>query len=275
MSSYFERKVAVVTGGASGMGAELCRQLGQRGAIVIAADTNAAGAENTAAQVCQAGGQAEGHRLDVTDAAAMATALESVVARHGALDFMFNVAGLLLGGETRDMTREHWERLVNVNIWGVVNGVTCAYPWMIRQRSGHIVNMASNVGLVATPLNVAYCMTKHAVVGMSTALRAEGADLGVRVTTVCPGFVHTPIYENSPMLNVNRERMLAKIPVKMVPADKAVERILRGVARNEDIIIFPLYAQILWWLFRLHPSLLAPVKLRMVREFRHERKEMP
>jgi short-subunit dehydrogenase len=104
---------------------------------------------------------------------------------------MLNNAGIALGGEVRDMDLEHWRRILDVNLWGVIHGTTAAYQVMVKQGFGHIVNTASLGGLIPEPMATAYATTKHAVVGLSTSLRAEAAELRVKVSVVCPGFVQT------------------------------------------------------------------------------------
>jgi short-subunit dehydrogenase len=144
---------------------------------------------------------------------------------------------------------------------------------MIKQKFGHIVNTASAWGLTPAPLDASYCTSKHGVVGLSTSLRAEAADLGVKVSVVCPGLVQTEIWETSLILNAKREDALALIPLKMIKATRAAKAILLGVARNKAIIVFPLHARLMWWLYRIHPSILTPLNRKAVRDFRKIRSE--
>ena len=106
---------------------------------------------------------------------------------------MFNNAGIAIGGSAHDYGIQEWNQIIDVNLRGVVNGVQAAYCIMIKQGFGHIVNTASITGLMPTPGQVAYSMTKHAVVGLSLSLRAEAALLGIRVSVLCPGAIRTPI----------------------------------------------------------------------------------
>jgi short-subunit dehydrogenase len=151
---------------------------------------------------------------------------------------------------------------------GVVYGADAAYKVMAKQGHGHIVNIASLAGLCPFPTNVPYSTTKHAVVGLSQSLRQEGADLGVRVTAVCPGFVESNIYTASETVGAPQDRLLEGIPFKKVPTAEAARRILDGVARNRAIIVFPAYARIMWALYRCCPALLAPFGSKLIRDFR-------
>ena len=171
-------------------------------------------------------------------------------------------------GEVRDLVLADWRRLVDVNLWGVVHGVAAAYAAMARQGSGHIVNIASAAGLMGYPMMTPYVTTKFAVVGLSINLRAEGEALGVKVSVVCPGLVDTPIHRSAPFVRADREPYLARLPFRFVDVGEAARLILRGVARNRAVIVFPLYARVCWWLYRLNPRLIAPLGRRAACEFR-------
>jgi short-subunit dehydrogenase len=191
-----------------------------------------------------------------------------MVQEYGRLDYMFNNAGTAVTSDARDLNLEHWRRVVDVNLWGVIHGTMAAYPVMVKQSDGHIVNTASMFGLVPYPTNVPYAATKHAVVGLSTSLRAEAADLGVKVSVACPGFVQTNIYQAATMVNLPRDKVIAKIPFRIMDVSKVARAILRGVSRNRAIITFPLHALLAWWLYRLHPALTDRMALNAIRALR-------
>jgi NAD(P)-dependent dehydrogenase (short-subunit alcohol dehydrogenase family) len=266
-----QRQVAIVTGGASGIGRALCQALAARGATVIVADINAAGAEQVAAAIRQGGGQAAAHQVDVADADSVSRLVEHTVATHQRLDYMFNNAGIAVTADARDLGLEHWHQVIGVNLLGVIYGVQAAYPIMARQGYGHIVNTASLAGLLPYPTNLPYATTKHAVVGLSLSLRPEAADLGVKVSVVCPGTVQTGIYAASPMLNVRNEQTEPALPFKVMAAEVAAQRILAGVARNQPVIIFPLYARLLWWVYRMRVTWLNALGTKLIRDLRRIR----
>ena len=122
-------------------------------------------------------------------------------------------------------------------------------------------------------MTVPYTVAKFGVVGLSTALRAEARDLGVKVSVVCPGFVRTDIYSSSEVINVDKEQLLDLVPFKPMEPDQAARIILRGVQRNRAIIVFPFVARLCWWLYRIHPVLVGPMTRKMVRDFRSLRTE--
>jgi NAD(P)-dependent dehydrogenase (short-subunit alcohol dehydrogenase family) len=264
----FTGAIALITGAGSGIGAALARALARRQAFVVCADIK----EDTARQVLDGilreGGSGSAHALDVTDSNAVAALIREVVLQHGKLDLLFNNAGISIAGEARDIALEHWRAVLDVNLMGVVNGVDAGYKQMARQGHGHIINIASLAGLIPFPTNVPYATSKHAVVGMSLSLRAEGADLGVKVSAVCPGFVQTGIFAATPFINVDRERAMRNIPFPPLDSDKAAERILRGITRNEALIVFPAYARLFWRLHRLSAGVLNAFHLKGIRDMR-------
>ncbi|HUC37766.1 MAG TPA: SDR family oxidoreductase [Acidimicrobiales bacterium] len=271
----FDGKVAIVTGAASGIGKALSNALARRGATVVLADLDEPGAK-AAADSIGAGppGRASGVALDVTDAGAFADLVDAVVSEHGHVDLLFNNAGIGVSGEVADLSLEHWQRVIDVNLRGVVHGVAAAYPAMIRQGRGHIVNTASLAGLIPAPLLTPYAMTKHGVVGLSTSLRAEAKKYGVRVSVVCPGVIDTPLLDkpNPPDLPPvttapDGRALLSRTIGRAYPPQSLAENVLEGVARNRPFIVTPRHARTPWRIYRLWPRLVvdsAPWLLRRV-----------
>ncbi|WP_182377415.1 SDR family oxidoreductase [Nocardioides sp. WS12] len=248
------RKTAIVTGGGSGIGASLTRALVAAGAHVVCADLDLAGAESVAS-AAQGLGSATARRVDVTSADEVQQAVDAVVAEHGHLDLMFNNAGITFLGNTEDLTLDQWNAIIDVNIRGVVHGVHAAYPQMIKQGSGHIVNTASMGGLMAAGLMTSYVTTKHAVVGMSLALRTEAAAYGVGVTAVCPAAVDTPILDKGEVGRFRgRDFYLEGQGIKNpVDPDLLARRVLEAVAADRALVIEPRQARMAWRVGRLAP----------------------
>jgi NAD(P)-dependent dehydrogenase (short-subunit alcohol dehydrogenase family) len=268
----FREKVAIVTGGASGIGRTVCESLGRYGATTIVADIDWEGARQVAETIAGNGGRAWPARLDVREDEQIRKLIDATVADHRGLDYMFNNAGIDIGGEARDLLPEHWTRVFDVNLMGVVYGTRAAYAQMVRQGYGHIVNTASLCGIMPIPLQVPYATAKHAVVGLSTSLRAEGAGLGVKVSVFCPGVVRTPLIEKSMVVNSSMEEILSLSPMKTMDVNDAVRAMLRGVARNQAIIVCPFDSWMSWMLYRLSPAFMDRLLGKTVRQFREKRR---
>ena len=275
---YFRDKIAIVTGGASGMGRAVCEQMGRHGATLVVADIKDEGAREVAGSIVAAGGKARAAKLDVTRQGEVHDLVHQTARENGRLDLIFNNAGIGILGDERDKTSDHWRKIIDVNLLGVLYGTTAAYPLMVEQGFGHIVNMASMAGYIPSPMDAAYGTTKHAIVGLSLSLRDEGHDLGVKVSAVCPGFIKTPIIYNTPILNVDysREEIEQNLPhFLFMDVNKAGKAILEGVARNRAMIVFPFHARLAWWLMRLFPALFDRVGRLQIRSFRKHRLAAP
>ena len=257
----YDGATAIVTGGASGIGRALAEELAKRGGEVVLADLQIELAEKVASDINASGGRAKAVKIDVTDFSALDRLIQETVKRTGRLDYMFNNAGIVIGGYVSQYGIENWNQMVNINILGVINGIQAVYKVMIGQGFGHIVNTASMAGLMCGPGSVAYTMTKHAVVGLSRSLRPEAEQMGVRVSVVCPGVVRTPILVGGGKYG----KMLIDIPpeqieqmwekLKPMPPDLFAKRVLDLVAKNKAIIIVPSWWKVFWWINRYSPSL--------------------
>jgi len=273
MVDSLDGKVAIVTGGGSGIGEAVSRELSRRGARVVVADLDGKEAERVARAVAEQGGRATtACRVDVSREEEVTRLIEDTASMYGRLDYQFNNAGIAIGGDARDLTLHQWRQVLDVDLYGVLYGTLAAYPIMAGQGFGHIVNTSSGAGLVPTPLNAPYCTAKHAVVGLSLSLRPEGADLGVKVSVVCPGYVRTKIFETLVMVNLPRE-LAGRTPgrIKMIEAAQAAQVILDGVARNQAVIAFPGYVRLAWRAYRLFPRVVERGIPRQVREARSYR----
>jgi NAD(P)-dependent dehydrogenase (short-subunit alcohol dehydrogenase family) len=219
--------------------------------------------------ISQQGGRANAQYLDVSDEKQVTKLVSDTVAAYQRLDFMFNHAGINVLGDARDLRLEDWHHVIDINLWGTIYGMIAAYTTMARQGYGHIVNTSSLSGLLPGPTVLPYSTTKHAIVGLSLGWRAEAAGLGIRVSVACPGFVQTGLQKSATVVNAPHDQVMAQTtPFKKMEAAQAARTILRGVVRNEAVIVFPSYARIAWWLYRINPMLLNRLQTKMIQNIR-------
>jgi NADP-dependent 3-hydroxy acid dehydrogenase YdfG len=192
MSAALAGRVALVTGGGGGLGAAICRALGEAGAVVAAADVRLEAAEAVADTVRAAGGKAAALRLDVTDERSVEEAVGQAEAEHGALDVLVNNAGVDVTVEFDGLSVADWDRVVGVNLRGAFLMARAVFPSMRARGRGHIVNIASTAAKRAWANAAAYHASKWGVLGLSHALHVEGRGLGVKVTAVIAGGMRTP-----------------------------------------------------------------------------------
>lgn len=222
-------KIALVTGGASGIGEACARRLAAEGATVILADINEEGGERVVAEI---GTNAEFARLDVTDEDAWQALVAEIVARHDGLDILVNNAGVVISATIEDTTREHLDFMRAVNFDGPFFGCKHAIPAMAASGGGSIVNMSSAAALVGTPAYAAYSATKGAVLALTqtVAVHCKQRGNGVRCNSVHPGAVNTPMVHNL----VEEATPLA---LEMTAVGKTADR----VGRPEDVAAAVLY----------------------------------
>ncbi|MDN3518187.1 SDR family NAD(P)-dependent oxidoreductase [Aquisalimonas lutea] len=196
----FQGRVAVVTGGGSGLGRELALCCARRGMTVALGDVDEPGMAETARLIGEERPEAActAHRVDVSDAEAMEAFADAVWRRHGGVHLLFNNAGVAVNGPLWEHTTADWQWLLGVNLHGVAWGIRAFVPRMIAQGTGYVVNTASAAGWVSAPGSGIYNASKSAVVALSETLaldlRDAGADIGVSV--VSPAFFPTPIAES-------------------------------------------------------------------------------
>jgi NAD(P)-dependent dehydrogenase (short-subunit alcohol dehydrogenase family) len=194
MSEQFEGKVALVTGGGSGIGASVVRLLAAGGATVVVSDLDQGRAEAVAGEVTDAGGRASTHIGDVSDPDAVEAAVAGAVSEHGALHLAVNNAGI--GGPIGHLTDaplDGWDKLIAINLSSVFYGLRFEIPAMLAAGGGSIVNVSSILGLVGEPTAVPYTTAKHGVTGMTKAAAIDYASQGVRINSVHPGYIETPL----------------------------------------------------------------------------------
>lgn len=261
------REVAVVTAGAAGIGLALGEALVTNGWQVVLADIDVDAARRHAERLTASGpGVAEAVRVDARDGQDVHRLVKQTSATYDRLDLMANVVGSGFLCEPEELTLEHWDWTIDINLRTVINGCQAAYPLMKAQGGGTILNVASGGGLGPTAGQlVPYATTKFAIVGLSMSLRSAGADYGVRVHALCPGNTDTPSLDvpwphelPRPQGHVDAPtlRELAKQGnLKSLSPERVAQAALRGIEKGRPIIVLGWDARLPWLLARLSPRL--------------------
>ncbi len=182
-------RVAVVTGGGSGIGRAIAMRLAEEGCDLALLDIDGATAEQTAAAAAKLGRRTHAAAVDVTDAAALAEFTAAAADRLGPADVLVNSAGIIGVGRILDTTSQDWQRVIRVNLDGVFNCCQAVVPQMVARGRGRVINIASWLGKKAVPYYGAYCASKFAVIGLTQTLALELAADGVMVNAICPGLI--------------------------------------------------------------------------------------
>ncbi|WP_120996009.1 SDR family oxidoreductase [Stutzerimonas urumqiensis] len=227
-----EGKVVAITGASSGIGEATARLLASRGATVVLGARRTERLEQIAGDIRAAGGTAEFRALDVTDRSDVQAFVDFAASRHGRLDVLVNNAGVMPLSKLEALKVDEWDRMIDVNIRGVLHGIAAALPLMQRQRAGQIINMASIGAYAVSPTAAVYCATKFAVRAISEGLRQEvGGD--IRVTVVSPGVTESELAD-SISDEGGRAEMQAFRKIA-IPADAIARAVAYAVEQPADV----------------------------------------
>jgi NAD(P)-dependent dehydrogenase (short-subunit alcohol dehydrogenase family) len=232
-------KITVVTGAASGIGQATALEFAAAGADVVVSDVNETGLAETVSAIEAKGRKAVALGVDVSKPDQVEAMIAKAIETFGRIDILMNNAGVGLSGEMRHLSLQDWEWIVGINLWGPIYGIHFALPHLLKQKSGHIVNVASSAGLIASPGMSAYTTTKFGLVGLSEVLRNELARFGIGVTVVCPGFVRTNIFQTGKMKGMKEEAEARRnLPSWLgISKETCARDILRAVQKNRFLII--------------------------------------
>ena len=269
-------KTVLVTGAGSGIGKETALAFARRGANLIVCDVNATGLADMEQQIRALGREVMARQVDVANREQMREFASTVHQRVEAVDVLMNNAGVGLGASFQHTSLEDWDWIGGINLWGVIHGCHFFIPPMVaRGRGGHVINVSSTAGYMATEALCAYSTTKFAVFGLSEALRDELVRYNIGVTAVCPGIINTPITETSPMRGPEatpemRRRVVELYQRRNYGPERVAANILRAVQRNRAVAPISPEAWAFYYLKRLAPGLVARFQRFMAERLRRQ-----
>ena len=205
MMLRLQDKVAVVTGGGQGLGAAIVRLFAREGAQVVVADVNLSGATAMAEEIVAAGGRGIAFQVDITQKDETQRLMNATVEEYGRIDVLVNNAGIASSGTVTEIDQPDWDRVMSVNVTGSYLCSKFAIPFMEKQGGGNIVCIASASGVIGQQNQVAYNVSKHAVIGLVRCMALDHASANIRVNAVCPGVIQTP------MLNILSDEQLDEL----------------------------------------------------------------
>lgn len=258
-------KIVLITGAGSGIGQETAIKFAQQGAYVIITDINQAGLDKTEHLIVQAGGRCEKHSVDVTSKAQMKALAAKVEETHGALTVLINNAGVLVIGPLLATSESSWDKLIDVNIRGVINGSEAFIPAMMRAgKPAAVVNLASTASFFAPRDMAAYSVTKFAVLSYSEGLRAELEDYNISVSAICPGIIKTPLIQSTIMEgdlaeNNAKDRIDQMYIKRNYGPDKVAKAIYNATIKRKKVVPVSIEAWLAYYAKRFVPAIMAKI----------------
>lgn len=234
MTQALQHKVVVITGASSGLGEAAARHLAAHGARLVLGARRVDRIESLADELNRAGGKALAVATDVTDHTQVKALVDAAVQTYGRIDVMINNAGLMPHAPLERLKIDEWDRMIDVNIKGVLYGIAAALPYMKQQKSGHIINVSSVAGHKVGPAGAVYAATKHAVRALSEGLRQEVKPYHLRTTVISPGAVATELPDSisEPDISDSVHKFYQEYAI---PADSFARMVAFAISQPDDV----------------------------------------
>jgi 3-oxoacyl-[acyl-carrier protein] reductase len=231
----FKDQVALVTGGARGIGKAISEHLHEAGAQIAVCDVNLEGSQALAAELSKKGAQARGYLCDVSNSQGADACIEQVVKDFGRLDVLINNAGITRDGLVLRMTDDQWQKVIQINLTGTFNMTRAAAKVMLKARRGAIVNIASVVGVIGNAGQANYSASKAGVIGLTMTTAREFASRGLRVNAVAPGFIATDM--TAVLTDDQKAKLIQNVPLGRLGTAEDVAKAVRFLASDEAAYI--------------------------------------
>ncbi|MHB1247200.1 MAG: SDR family oxidoreductase [Sulfuriferula sp.] len=233
MSNNIEGKIVVITGTSSGLGEATARHLSEQGATVVLGARRIDRIIALAKELAGSEGKAIAVQTDVTQSAQVQKLVDTAVEKYGRIDVMINNAGLMPHSPLDRLKIDDWDRMIDVNIKGVLYGIAAALPYMQKQKSGHIINVSSVAGHKVRPASAVYAATKHAVLALSEGLRQEVKPYNIRTTVISPGAIDTELPNSVTEADIADN--VRKIYEIAIPADSFARAVAFAISQPDEI----------------------------------------
>jgi NAD(P)-dependent dehydrogenase (short-subunit alcohol dehydrogenase family) len=256
LNKRFPQKRVIITGAGSGIGRALAHEFAKKQWNIIIAEINDTRAKETADQVKNLGGKAIIVHCDVTKPADVDKTIETAIKELGGVDIMINNAGVSAGGYMEKISLEDWNWILDINLKSVIYGCRAVIPLFKKQKSGHIINVASYAGMDCLPEMCSYNVAKAGVIALSETIRTELSPLGIGVSVVCPSFIKTNLMDQFRSPDARQRNLAQGFFNKSIMSVEAVARcIIRSASRNKMYILPQIDAKYMWWSKRHTPRL--------------------
>lgn len=269
VNNLFKDKTCIVTGSSSGIGLGLAKELLRRGAVVYMSgwrETNEQNLQTTAELLARYRQKAYYQELDVRNEKAVSDYLSGIAA-NGSIDYLFCNAGIAMQMPFTQVDLSTWEKVLSVDLYGVIYCVQKVVPIMLKQGHGHIINTASVAGIVPLPYQTVYCAAKYGIVGFSESLRYELEPYNIKVTVVCPGAVATQIFQRGVDYSVHEE---LAVPKEAITIDQSALEILEGVEQGRGILPITEFGREMYESIGKNPARIDAVMKAMAEQRRQE-----
>lgn len=245
----------MISGAASGIGRAIALEFARQNIDLFLIDIDAGGLARVAEEARSKGVEVIERRCDVSESNEISATVHAILHHWGGVDILVNNAGITYYGRTDEMSAEHWDRLMRINLDSHVQFTRELLPSLLARREAHVLNVCSMFGLLAMPKLTAYCTSKYAMVGFSEALRVEYGREGLGVTALCPGFVATNLFSSAPVAENGKG---PKIPPRFLctTPEKIARKAISAIRRNRRIVVVEPFAKVLTTVKRFTPSVI-------------------
>ena len=259
LGQKFPQKRAFITGAASGLGLAIGERLAPQGWKLLIADINAQRLAQAEHKLQALGAQTQSMVMDVTEYSAQEDAARTLQETWGGVDLVFNNAGIATAGAIDELTREDWEKTIDIDLWSVIYGCRIFTPMLKRQGGGHIINTASSAGTLAGPEMAAYNVAKAGVVSLSETLKTELSKDNIGVSVVCPTVFVTSLGDTMTGRTQMEDNLMRQLQASKVTADDIVDDVMKAISKDRLYVITQTDARWGWRLKRFFPELYPKV----------------